>query len=106
MRSLREKLAQLTGFRPEGPANSWQGPEGQERGEFLPAIQTPHGPVQFLQQVHGPDFVQGKVRVAAARIAQAATVASLALDDSLADVDPSRMLMVDTETTEIGRAHV
>ena len=32
-------------------------------------------------------------------MAQASTVSSLALDDSLAGVDASRMLLVDTETT-------
>jgi uncharacterized protein len=94
VRSLREKLSQLTRF---GPAPASQ--RALVPSEFLPPVQTEHGPVQFLQQVHGPDFVQGKVRVGAARVAQAATVASLALDDSLADVDPKRMLMVDTETT-------
>ncbi|MBS1152238.1 MAG: Glutamate synthase large chain, partial [Myxococcaceae bacterium] len=95
MRSLREKLSQLTSF---GPAPAASERRAEDAG-FLPAVQTPHGPVQFLQQVHGPDFVQGKVRVAAARIVQGATVASLALDASLAELDLSRMLMIDTETT-------
>jgi uncharacterized protein YprB with RNaseH-like and TPR domain len=94
VRSLREKLAQLTSFGPPPAA----APAPEQTG-FLPAVPTPHGPVQFFQQVHGPDFVQGNVRVGAARIASAATVAALALDETLAGVDPSRMLMVDTETT-------
>jgi uncharacterized protein len=95
VRSLREKLSTLSTLGRPAPVAERRA----ENAEFLPAIQTAHGPVQFLQQVHGSDYVQGKVRVAAARIAQAATVASLALDESLAGVDPSRMLMVDTETT-------
>ena len=102
MRSLREKLSQLTFIPSEVEGRSPAVPPESSRAtglDFLPATATPHGPVQFFQQIHGPDFVQGKVRVGAARIAQAATVASLALDDTLADVDPSRMLMVDTETT-------
>ncbi len=80
-----------------GPAPAPAAP--REESGFLPPTQTPHGPVQFLQQVHGPDYVQGKVRVAAARVVQSATVASLALDETLIDVDLSRMLMMDTETT-------
>lgn len=96
MRSLREKLSQLTWVQSAPPRE--EAPVVRA-SEFLPPVHTAHGPVQFLQQVHGPDFVQGKIRVGEARIAQAATVASLALDESLADIDCSRMLMVDTETT-------
>jgi len=94
VRSLRERLSQLTGI---GPAPAAEPPRAESG--FLPATQTPHGPVQFLQQVHGPDCVQGKVRVAGARVAQSATVAALALDETLADVDLTQMLMMDTETT-------
>ncbi len=96
MRSLREKLSQLTSF---GPLPVEPVHARIAGSDFLPALQTPHGPVQFVEQVHGPDFVQGKVRVAAARIAQASTVAALALDATLASVDLGQMLMIDTETT-------
>lgn len=93
MSSLREKLARLTS---QGPART---PVVQGSFGFLPPTQTPHGPLQLVERTHGPGFVQGTVRVGAARVAQAATIAALALDATLADVDPARMLMVDTETT-------
>ncbi len=96
MRSLREKLAQLTAFpRPPVPVAATTGPPT----DFLPPVHTSHGPVQFHQRVHGPSFVQGRVLVAAARIVQAQTVAALALDESLACINLQRMLLVDTETT-------
>lgn len=93
MSSLREKLSRLTSSGP--PVH----PEQREFSEFLPPIQTAHGPVQLDERTHGPGFVQGKIRVGAARVAHPATIAALALDDTLATVDPSQMLMVDTETT-------
>jgi uncharacterized protein YprB with RNaseH-like and TPR domain len=49
--------------------------------------------------VHAPGFRQGRVEVGPARLAQASTVAALALDETLSGVDASRMLLVDTETT-------
>src|SRR5206468_1922487 len=50
-------------------------------------------------RIHAPGYRQGRVAIGAARIAQATTVASLALDENLRGIDTSRMLLVDTETT-------
>jgi uncharacterized protein YprB with RNaseH-like and TPR domain len=96
--SLREKLGRLSTGGLVGLAPARAQPR-LERAEFLPPTATVHGPVQFIERAHGPHFAQGRVAVGAARIARPNTVASLALDFSLAGVDPSRMLLVDTETT-------
>ncbi len=55
--------------------------------------------MQLLERLHGPGWVQGKVLVAPAREARAQTLARLALDVALGEVDPRQMLFVDTETT-------
>ncbi len=94
MSSLAEKLGRLRPA-PELPERS----RGPSRTDFLPATVTPHGLVRLTDTTRGPHYQQGKVLTGAARVAQAATLASLALDATLAGVDPSRMLLVDTETT-------
>ncbi|MBL8949877.1 MAG: ribonuclease H-like domain-containing protein [Myxococcaceae bacterium] len=55
--------------------------------------------VLLQDRTHGPGYRHGRVLIGDARTANAATVASLALDEGLAGIDASRMLLVDTETT-------
>lgn len=61
--------------------------------------QTPHGPVHFIRQWLEPAHCHGRAPVSAALDVCAETVARLALDPTLADIDPRTMLFIDTETT-------
>jgi uncharacterized protein YprB with RNaseH-like and TPR domain len=70
-----------------------------DRRSLVAPTQTLHGPVQLIERMHGPSWVQGRVAVAPARTASAQTLSRLSLDPSLRDVDPRSMLFVDTETT-------
>ena len=55
--------------------------------------------LKLTDRVHGPGYRQGRVEIGPARLAQASTVAALALDETLRGVDATGMLFVDTETT-------
>ncbi len=61
--------------------------------------ETDHGPIHVVSEVFDPDHCHGHAPVGPARAVPAAEVARFALDAELADVDMSRALYVDTETT-------
>jgi uncharacterized protein len=63
------------------------------------AIETVHGALHVLERDLEPDHHHGRVPVVSALTPSAATVAALAVDASLAQLDLSRMLLLDTETT-------
>jgi len=62
-------------------------------------IITEYGPLQIVERWLEPEHRHGKVPVRAALEASPATVAELALDPCLAEVDLERLLILDTETT-------
>ncbi len=94
MSLLSAKLARLTSVHAE------RSPKGgvEARPDHLHATVSPTA-LRLEDRLHGPGFRQGRVPVGDARIARAATVAKLALDEALHGVDTTRMLLVDTETT-------
>ena len=94
MRSLADKLRALPAAPPRTVAEA-----PREHGCYVTPTPTRHGPVQLLERMHGPGWVQGRVAVAAAVEASAATLAKLSLDPRLGETDPRQMLFVDTETT-------
>jgi uncharacterized protein len=59
----------------------------------------PDGPLRLVRTDYDEDHCHGNVPVASALAALAADIAVLALDPTLADVDFSRALYIDTETT-------
>jgi uncharacterized protein YprB with RNaseH-like and TPR domain len=61
--------------------------------------QTEFGPLRRVAQVLEPHHCHGRVRVASALEASADRVAALALEPALGEVDLSRALFLDTETT-------
>ncbi len=67
----------------------------------LPAEQrdTPHGPIFAREHLYAPEHRHGRAELRGALSAESELVAALALDPSLRDVDPKRMLLLDTETT-------
>jgi len=67
----------------------------------LPFIRSEaaHGPLHQRLERYGAGHAVGRIPVDAALSAQAEALALLSLDPSLADVDPSRALFLDTETT-------
>jgi hypothetical protein len=70
------------------------------RGD-LPGVArvTAHGDIQIVERTLDFEHQHGDVPVCTALRAAGATLAEIAQDDSLADVDPSRLLFLDTETT-------
>lgn len=60
---------------------------------------TPHGTIHVAERLLPPEHHHGTVPLAGALELEARWVASLALKPELADVDYSRMLFLDTETT-------
>lgn len=61
--------------------------------------ETPHGMVHVAERLLSPEHHHGNAPLAGALELEARLVASLALKPELADVDYSRMLFLDTETT-------
>ncbi|HEX7480574.1 MAG TPA: ribonuclease H-like domain-containing protein [Polyangiales bacterium] len=64
-----------------------------------PVTDTAHGPLYTVERWLEPDHHHGNAPVAAAIAYPASTLAALALDPSVAELDLSRMLFLDTETT-------
>jgi uncharacterized protein YprB with RNaseH-like and TPR domain len=62
-------------------------------------IETPHGPVRRVDHVLEPAYCHGRAPVQAALTAEVEALARLALDASLAGIDPAGALFIDTETT-------
>ncbi|MFT3837751.1 MAG: ribonuclease H-like domain-containing protein [Myxococcaceae bacterium] len=92
MRSLADKIRGLAQPPPEVEERA------RDRDLVAPTF-TRHGPVQLLERTHGPGWLQGRVAIAPAREAKAEILSRLSLDETLQQVDPTRMLFVDTETT-------
>ena len=71
----------------------------RERG--LPGVveETSCGPLHRIANHLLPAHCHGRIAIARALDVRASSLAALALDPSLADVDPRRMLLLDTETT-------
>jgi len=67
-------------------------------------VETRHGPVHLVQQHLEPHHCHGRVPVVRGLEAPAALTSRLALDPTLADVDLSKMLFIDTETTGLSTA--
>jgi uncharacterized protein len=62
-------------------------------------VSTENGPLHVVEKWLEPNYQHGKVPVKGALEAKSATVAELALDPCLAEVDLERLLILDTETT-------
>ncbi len=60
---------------------------------------SPHGPLHRVHRTLEPDHAHGRVPVAGALTVAPALIAKLCLDPSLAALEPSRFLYLDTETT-------
>lgn len=71
-------------------------PEGRLPGTVE---ETPCGPVHCIARYLEPAHHHGRTPIISARSIASTTLAALALDDGLRDVDPSRLLFLDTETT-------
>lgn len=77
---------------PPAPKAPAEPPLGETR-------ETPHGAVHFIDEVLEPGHAHGRIPVRGALDVAADVMAMLALDPALGDVDPKRMLVLDTETT-------
>lgn len=100
--NLGSRLARLSpvGLAPVAPPPP--GPtrvEGPAPAGFLAPVPSVHGPLRQVDRLHGPDYRHGRVAPLAAREVSGAAMARLALDERLAGVDLSRLLLMDTETT-------
>lgn len=73
-----------------------RGPQPLPVGEL---VDRGHGAMYMLERYLAPQHQHGRVSVASALSVPSELVGSLALDPSLADVDLSGMLILDTETT-------
>ncbi len=62
-------------------------------------IDTPHGPLHRVETFLEPRHAHGATAITPALRVDPAIVAKLALDPTLAAIDPRRMLLLDTETT-------
>lgn len=71
----------------------------RERGLPGAVEETALGPLHRVANYLLPAHRHGRVPIAGALRVHAASLAALALDPTLADVDPARMLFLDTETT-------
>ncbi|MFT3764286.1 MAG: ribonuclease H-like domain-containing protein [Minicystis sp.] len=92
---LRERIARIVAREPAPP------PRANPAGGELPfAVEhTEHGPLYVRRERVVPAARVGRVPLVAARDADAAMLALLALDPGLEGCDPRRALYVDTETT-------
>lgn len=62
-------------------------------------VDTPYGVLHRVAEYLEPSHCHGRVQISRAVSACSRTVAKLALDEELVEVDPRRFLFVDTETT-------
>jgi hypothetical protein len=92
---LRDRIARIVGRAP-APA-----PRADPSHGELPFVRehTPHGPLYVRRERAVPAARVGRVPLVAARDADAALLALLALDPALSGCDPRRALFLDTETT-------
>ncbi len=93
---LRSLLGELEERERTRPPRVRAAPPGDLPGERL---DTAHGPLHRRRLELSPDHAHGRVPVARALSVTGATLAGLALDPSLAAIDPRRVLYLDTETT-------
>jgi len=96
---LREKMAEILD-RPPEPAP----PPADPSRTLLPFLmhETDDGPLHQRQERMPRSFRVGRMSVDGAATARTEMLALLALDPSLAELDPARALYVDTETTGLG----
>jgi uncharacterized protein len=78
------------------PPSSWQAERRDLPGE---THHTPQGPLHVVDHCFEPHHCHGDAPVRGAPGVAADVVSKLALDVGLAEVDPRRMLLLDTETT-------
>ncbi len=71
----------------------------RDRGLPGTVEETPLGPLHRVTNYLLPGHRHGRIAIADALRARASSMAALALDPTLAEIDPSRMLFLDTETT-------
>jgi uncharacterized protein YprB with RNaseH-like and TPR domain len=71
----------------------------RERGLPGSVEDTPLGPLHRVKQYLQPAYCHGRTPIARALDARPSSLASLALDPTLAEIDPRKMLLLDTETT-------
>lgn len=71
----------------------------RERGLPGTVSETPLGPLHRVSNYLLPTHRHGRIAIADALRVRGASLSALALDPMLADVDPTRMLLLDTETT-------
>ena len=62
-------------------------------------VSTPHGEAQLIESFFSEGHCHGRQRISEALDVSMESVAKLALSPELADVDPKKMLFLDTETT-------
>ncbi|HJL26423.1 MAG TPA: ribonuclease H-like domain-containing protein [Polyangiaceae bacterium LLY-WYZ-15_(1-7)] len=103
--------------RPSGPADAGDAlaaalrssaptPRIPPSGRSLPGarVSTPYGPVHQVEHWLEPHHAHGVVPVTSALEAESPLVASLALDPAFREIDLSRALFIDTETTGLSTA--
>ncbi|MDD9971877.1 MAG: ribonuclease H-like domain-containing protein [Myxococcales bacterium] len=95
LRALMGEVAQRDQRR-KRPRRRVAAPEPLPVGE---RVDRGHGTMYLLERYLDPQHCHGRVPVASALEVPAELIGSLSLDPELADVDPSRMLILDTETT-------
>lgn len=93
LRSLVGEVVAKDARRERAPRRPPQAPADVE------AHDTPHGPLHIIARQFEPDHAHGRVAVRDALAVDPDVLALLALDRDGARFDPTRMLILDTETT-------
>jgi len=97
---LRARLEQVTTQQPRARVTPWKPPPPPEPYNLSCAQRdTPHGTLYVIDRRYDWEHCHGEAPVAPATRANPDALAGLALDPTLADLDPSRVLFLDTETT-------
>ncbi len=105
---LKDKLGELVqaGLIKVGPADLREAPRRSAHGidSVVPGrvLTTAHGPVFVGEDRRPADAAHGGVPLAEALSLDRRHLATLALDDGLGDLDLSRAVFIDTETTGLG----